>query len=317
MVRRSFFMLTLGFVLAMMGTTPTRAQNPHAARPGSINYVEGKASIGTQALGANSPGSVELERNQTLATEDGKVEILLTPGVFLRVAENSSVKMVSPDLANTEVEIVGGRAIVEVLDIHKENNIRIDLNDTNTKLLNKGLYGFDAGQNQVRVFKGKAEVTAGDQKIALSGEHELTLNTGGKLKAQGFDTRKYEDDFFRWCGLRSGYLSEASVDGARAYLGPGPGWYGPSWVGPGWYWVPNFFVYTFVPSDGIYYSPFGWGFYSPIIVYRSPFFFYGYYGHGPHHFEDFHYPFGHGFEPRGGFHGGGFHGLVAPGRGPR
>ena len=137
-------------------------------------------------------------------------------------------------------------------------------------------------------------------------------NTGGKLKAQDFDTRKYEDDFFRWCGLRSGYLSEASVDEARPYLGSGPSWYGPAWYGPGWYWVPNFLVYTFVPADGIYYSPFGWGFYSPIIVYRSPFFFYGYYGHGPHRFEDFHYPFGDGFEPRGGFHGGGFHGLVAP-----
>jgi len=229
MVKRSYFILTLGFVLAIMGTTSARAQNAHAARPGSINYVEGKASIGTQALGSNSPGFVELEKNQTLTTEDGKVEILLTPGIFLRVAGNSSVKMVSPDLANTEVEIVGGRAIVEILDIHKENNIRIDLNDTNTKLLNKGLYGFDAGENQIRVFKGKAEVNAKDQKITLSGEHELTLNTGGKLKAQGFDTRKYEDDFFRWCALRSGYLSEAGVDEARLYIGYGPTWYGPGW----------------------------------------------------------------------------------------
>jgi hypothetical protein len=243
--------------LRTIGTRATWAQSPHSARPGSINYVEGKASIGGENLGANSPGSVELEKNQTLTTEDGKVEVLLTPGVFLRVAENSSVKMVSPDLTNTEVEIVGGRATVEVLDIHKENNIRIDLNDVNTKLLNRGLYEFDAGQNQVRVFKGKAEVTAGDQKITLSGEHEITLNAGGKLKAQGFDTRRYEDDFFRWCALRSGYLSEASVAGARVYIGPGPGWYGPAWIGPGWYWVPNFFAYTFVPADRVYYSPFG------------------------------------------------------------
>jgi hypothetical protein len=72
-------------------------------------------------------------------------------------------------------------------------------------------------------------------------------------------------------------------------------------------------VRTLVPGDGILYSPFGWGFYSPILVYRSPF----YYGFGrPHEFCEFHYLYGHGFEPRGGLHGGGFRGGGAfPGRG--
>ncbi|MFZ0735805.1 MAG: hypothetical protein WAM96_01815 [Candidatus Acidiferrales bacterium] len=95
--------------------------------------------------------------------------ILLTPGVFLRVADNSSVKMVSPDLADTEVMLEKGRADVEVLDIRKENNIRINENDASTKLLNKGLYDFDTDHAQVRVFKGEAEVYAGSQKITLDG----------------------------------------------------------------------------------------------------------------------------------------------------
>lgn len=316
MMRRSVCVSIMSFVVVLIGSAGAWAQNPHPARPGSINYVEGVASIGTQALAPNSAGSIELEKGQTLTTEDGKVEVLLTPGVFLRLADNSSVRMVSHELANTEVAIEKGRAAVEVLDIHKENNIRIDLNDTSTKLLNKGLYEFDAGQNQVRVFKGKAEVYAGDRKVTLTSERALTLNTGGKLKAQNFDTRKYEDDFFRWSALRSGYLSEASADEARVYVGAGPGWYGPNWYGPGWYWDPNFLAYTFLPGDGIFYSPFGWGFYSPIFVYRSPFF-YGFSSHGPHPFNELHYPYGHGFEPPGGFHGGGFHGFGMPGRGRR
>ena len=317
---RFFSALILGYLLAIIGPgtawSQTRPQAGHPARPGSINYVEGQAAIGTQELGADSAGSVELERGQTLTTKAGKVEVLLTPGIFLRVADDSSVKMVSPGLADTEVAVETGSAMVEVLDIHKENNVRINLGDANAKLLDKGLYDFDAGQNEIRVFKGKADVYAGSQTITLKSEHELALNTSGKLKAAGFDTRKYEDDFFRWSALRSGYLSEASVDEARVYVGVGPGWYGPGWIGPGWYWDPNFLVYTFLPADGIFYSPFGWGFYSPIIVYRSPFF-YGFYGPGLHRFNDFHYPYGHGFEPRGGFRGGGFHGPVAPGRGRR
>lgn len=126
------------------------------------------------------------------------------------------------------------------------------MNDTNTKLLNTGLYDFDATQNVIRVFKGKADVYAGDHRITLTRERELSLNSSGRLKTQEFDTRKYEDEFFRWSALRSGYVSEASVDEARAYIGVGPSWFGPGWYGPGWYWDPNFFVYTFLPADGIF-----------------------------------------------------------------
>ena len=314
-MRRSLFILTAALGFAAIGPFGAWAHDTHEAqpaRPGSINYVEGKASIGTQELGPNSAGTMELEKGQMLTTEAGKVEILLTPGVFLRVADNSSVRMVSPSLANTAVAIDKGRAAIEVLDIRNENDIRISLDDSSTKLLSKGLYDFDAAQDQIRLFKGKADVYVGDQRITLTSQRELGVNASGKLKAQNFDTREYEDEFFRWSALRSGYLSEASVDEARVYVGMGPGWYGPYWYGPGWYWDPNFFVYTFLPANGIFYSPFGWGFYSPIIVYRSPFFYWGS-GPGPHRFEDFHYPYGHGFEPRGGFNGGGFHGPVLRG----
>jgi hypothetical protein len=97
-------------------------QSAHAARPGAINYVEGDAAIDNQPLNPDVVGSVELQKGQMLSTQAGKVEILLTPGVFLRVADNSTVKMVSPDLANTEVELDKGRAMAEVTDISKNNN---------------------------------------------------------------------------------------------------------------------------------------------------------------------------------------------------
>jgi len=126
-------------------------------------------------------------------------------------------------------------------------------------------------------------------RSVLKGEHVLNLSVSGKLKSQDFDTRKHEDDFFRWSAIRPGFLSEASVDQARIYVGVGPGWCGPNWYGASWYWDPRFFVYTFLPADGIFYSPFGWGFYSPIFVYLSPFFYYGLYDHRPHRFGDFHY----------------------------
>ena len=46
----------------------------------------------------------------------------------------------------------------------------------------------------------------------------------------------------------------------------------------------------FLPGDGIWYSPFGWGFYSPWWVFDAPFFGYGYgYSGGRyfHHFDNY------------------------------
>jgi len=265
-------------------------------RPGSINYVDGQASTGPSSLAPGAVGSVVLEKDQTLSTQTGKVEILLTPGVFLRVAENSAVKMVSSGLANTRVELQKGRALVEVIQIRKENDIRINQKGASTKILEKGLYDFDADHEQVRVFKGKAELDTGKQKVSLTERREVTLNTDGKPKPQGFEVRQFEDEFYRWNGLRSGYLSEASVDAARVYIGRGPGWYGPGWTGLGWYWDAGLGVYTFLPVDGVYYGPFGWGFYSPMAVFYSPFLFNPGY---PHAFGEFHYPYGHGFPAPG------------------
>jgi len=288
--------------------TQTQNQNSRQAQPGSINYVEGKASIDAQELSLNSVGSAQLQSGQSLTTQAGKVEVLLVPGTFLRVADNSSVKMVNAGLANTKLQIDKGRAMVEATDINKNNDIRVDVNGVTTKILKNGLYDFDADQNTVRVFKGKAEVILNDKKIDLGRERELVPNTGAKPKAQDFDARKFEDDFFRWSALRSGYLSEASADVARIYVNQGPGW-----VGPGWYWDPWFSTYTFIPGAGVFYSPFGWAYYSPFAVYRSPFYYGGYWGR-PHRFGEYHYPYGHGIEPRGGFRGpvGGFHGGGFP-----
>lgn len=72
------------------------------------------------------------------------------------------------------------------------------------------------------------------------------------------------------------YLAEANADMGRQYYAGGAGWYGP-----GWYWDPWFWSYTWLPGNGIFYSPFGWGFYSPWMVGYAPYYGlrgYGYYG---------------------------------------
>lgn len=301
-----------GLLLAALISAPAwgTPDRPTTAYPGTLNYVEGTASIGSQTLNSNSIGSVTLAPGQTITTEQGKAEVLLTPGVFLRLGDASAVKMVSPSLTDTEVAVERGQATVEVADIYKQNQLIVDEGTSQTRLLKNGLYDFDADQGAVRVFDGEAMLRDRNQQVKIKGGHQVILGAD-KLKAHGFDKTAYEGDLYRWSSLRSSYLAEANVDVAPSYVNAG--WYGPGWIGTGWYWDPWFDCYTFLPGNGFLYSPFGWGFYSPMYVYNAPWAFGGHYGH---HFDRYGPAlaprYGHAFAGRGfhggGFAGGGFHG---------
>jgi hypothetical protein len=263
----------LGFLLATFLTASAWAADAaDSALPGTLNYVEGQASIADQVLDVKSVGSVSLGPSQSLTTGNGKAEILLTPGVFLRVGDNSTVKMVSTNLTGIEVDLEKGQATVEIAELHPYNQFRLDEDGAATYMLKDGLYAFDADHEQVRVLKGEALVQDNDQQVKVKGGHELNLNQTGHLKAVKFDKDTYEaGDLYRFSDLRSSYLAEANVDMARQYYAGGPGWYGP-----GWYWDPWFWSYTWLPGDGIFYDPFGWGFYSPWFAGYAPVFYGGY-----------------------------------------
>jgi hypothetical protein len=274
--------LFLAAALAMPAIGETPAQKG-PANPGTINYIEGQASIGNQTLAENADGTAMLRANQTLTTDSGKVEVLLTPGVFARVGDNSPVKMISPNLTRTELSVEQGDAMVEVAEIMPQNDLLVDEDGATIRLQKTGLYDFDAANGQFRVFDGQAMVQDSDHQTKVKGGHEVTFNSPN-LKSEGFDKKSFEsNDLYKWSTLRSAYVAEANVNEAPVYLTGGwGGWYGPGWIGSGWYWDPWFDTYTFIPGDGIFYSPFGWGFYAPPVVFASPIYAGG--GHFPHRF---------------------------------
>jgi len=248
------------------------------ARPGSLNYVEGQASIEGQSLGPEVIGKTELKAGQSLETGVGKAELLLTPGVFFRLGDNSSVMMISPTLTDTELRLDKGEATVEVAELHPENNVVIAEDGAKVRLTKTGFYDFDADHYIVRVYQGEANVEVNGKDIEVKKEHQLVFNAGGSMKPEKFDKEQVQDDLYRWSSLRSSYLAEANVDRAKDYqVG--------SWYGAGWDWDPYYGAYTFIPGNGIFYSPFGWGFYSPFDVGFAPIFFFG-----DHDFDrDFHH----------------------------
>src|ERR1700752_4943093 len=135
-VAGSVFLAALLSLPAWGADTDNRRQ----AMPGSLNYVEGQASIGDQELTSKDVGTADLQNGETLETGNGKAEILLTPGIYLRVGSNSEVKMVSTSLTDTHVALRHGEAMLEVDQLYKDNFIHISQPGADTRVVKTGLY---------------------------------------------------------------------------------------------------------------------------------------------------------------------------------
>jgi hypothetical protein len=251
------------------------AQAARTAVPGTVNYIEGQVSIDGNPMAVKQDGSAALNANQVLSVGNGKAEILLSPGTFLRVGNNSEIRMISPTLADPSVEVVRGEAMVEV--DYKPKQARLDIMErgVTADLLKEGLYRFDADEAKVEVIDGKAAIADNGQNKEIGKGKELVLNGAG-LKPVSFD-RKKEDDLYRWSDVRASYLAQANEASARTvYVGGG---WGMGW-GPGWFWNPYFATYSWLPGDGYFWSPFGYPFFSPGYVMYAPSFGPRYYAGG-------------------------------------
>lgn len=277
--------------------------------PGTVNYVEGQAMLNDQPLGPGASGYTVAQPNQTIQTQAGFVEVLLTPGAFLRIGHDSEVTLQSLGLANVQLRVVHGAAMIEAADLVKGTIMHVKIDSATTQIEKRGLYEFNANQQLVRVLDGTARVLRASS-VKTIGKGDQIVLTNAKLKTQSFDKQLAEaDPLYVWSNARSEQEAQANAEVAKNVAVYG-GWYGP-----GWYWDPYWAGYAFVPGSGFLYSPFGWGFYSPGFVYAAPFYhgLYGYHGYPARAFR------GHvggvtsevhsygGFHGASAFHGGGFH----------
>ncbi len=246
--------LLFAFTVVLAGSV--WGQSVISAHSGVIHYVEGQVMLDGQTVAPKFAEFPDVKTGQTLGAQDGRAEVLLTPGVFLRLSENSSFRMISNKLADTRVEILAGSALVEVGELLQDNAITLQFHDAQVALLKKGLYRVDADAGRLRVYDGEARVTSGSQTIIAKHGREVQL--GAVLEAHGFDT-KQTDAFYRWSARRVEYIAQANIVAAKSsgYASSGTSQ---------WAWNPWFGMFTFIPSHGIYNSPFGYAFYSPVTV---------------------------------------------------
>ena len=231
--------------------------------PGLLNSTQGNVRLDGRSVSPRLVGSETLRPSQVLETKNGKAEVLLTPGAFLRIGDNSGVRMLSQSLENSQARLIKGKALLRA-DTVVKHSLSILMDDTRTRIDQRGLYGFNARRETIGVLQGKATIYKGDSRFILKKGHELDLAGGQppythKLSKQVFESGR----LFRWSQLRDRYESKARQSVQRTIAQSG------RWQGPGWYWSHFWGFYAYVPSAGAYFSPYdnpyamggwdGWG----------------------------------------------------------
>src|ERR1044071_3882644 len=80
-------------VCTLLALSPLRAQKVVSARAGLITYLQGTATLDGKSLVLKVARFPQMREGQILATGRGRAELLLAPGVILRLAESSRIRM--------------------------------------------------------------------------------------------------------------------------------------------------------------------------------------------------------------------------------
>jgi hypothetical protein len=242
----------------MVSAVAQTGQAVISAKSGLVHYLEGLVMVDGSAVELKNSRFPEVKEQQVLKTEEGRAEVLLTPGVFLRVSENSSFRMLSNRLSDTRIEALTGTTMVEHGEMSKDDHVTLIFKDKTINFLKSGLYRMDADNGILRVYKGEARVEGSGQSLTVKQAREVQLE-GAVLMATKFDART-GDEFYRWASRRASYLALANISAANSLRTSG--YYLQS---GGWFWNPWFGMFTYVPYSS-YYSPFGYTFWNPARV---------------------------------------------------
>jgi hypothetical protein len=250
--------VTLGCA-AISGLAP--AQQVISTKSGTLNNVEGKVLLDGKPVEVKIGNFPMVRKESELRTDEGRAEVLLGPGVFLRMGESSAFKMLDDRILETRLELLSGSMVVESGGLQKDESVTVIYKDATINLLKDGVYRLDSEPARLMVYDGEAKVLQNGQTQSVKRARLLPLN--GVAVAEKFDN-KTGDSLFRWARHRAENLAVANVSAARS-----AGRWGNSFGSNGWVFNPYFGMFTYVPYNGIYNSFWGYPFWSPREVYSA------------------------------------------------
>lgn len=233
-----------------------------SAKAGGVNFIEGKVSI-ARKLGKSGlllkGDNVEIGDKVSTGV-DGKAEILLNPGSYVRLFNNSSLEFVSTDLDNLQIKLNGGSAIFEVF-ADKEFSVAINTPKTGFNLIQSGVYRIDVsadGAEKIEVWKGRAQIGNDEENIVKGGKAALIVN--GQQQIEKFD-REEKDELEIWSKERAKELAKINSKLERRAVTNS---LINSFNSNAWNMYESFGVWVYNRSYGVNcFLPFGYGWRSP------------------------------------------------------
>jgi len=223
MSNRAWAFSTLATVIAV--TLPVNAQSVISTHSGVIHFFEGAVYLGDRPLESHLGRYPSVPQGEELRTAQGRAEVLLTPGVFLRVGEQSAIRMVRNDLADTQVELRAGSAIVDSGEPNSATSVTLVYKDWRVHVLQKGVYRLNADPPCLWVRQGRAEVFTGPNGQPVSVEGGMSLPLAAVLVPEQ-PTAQPNDALNDWANGRSQSISAdnaitAQIDQDPASVAPG------------------------------------------------------------------------------------------------
>jgi hypothetical protein len=160
---------------------PVFGQAVISTRSGVVHFFDGTVTVAGRPLEAHFGKFATIPEGAELRTEQGRAEVLLTPGVFLRVGEKSAIRLAANDLADTRVELLAGSAMVESAELAVGTSVTLIYKDWKIRQTRVGLYRVDCDPPSLQVRGGAAEVTAAGGGTPISVEQGMDMPLGDLL----------------------------------------------------------------------------------------------------------------------------------------
>lgn len=261
-----------------------------SAKAGVVNFVEGAVTT-CRAKDNSSWRSAavggRLKAGDRLRTgADGRAEMLLNPGSYLRLDREAEIILTNPNLDALTIEVVRGAALFEVTGTDgTELFIRLILPNGMVNLARNGLYRVTVpaeGAPTIAVVKGRIAVEQAGKLTPIKDKQLVTLEAATFTTAK-LD-KKAQDDFDAWSRNRAKILRDANARlKDRDILTAFNNWRQNGAYGFGyapffglWLFDARLGGYTFFPFYSFWNSPYGfaygtcwgllWDFYRPTLL---------------------------------------------------
>lgn len=249
---------------------PSRDRFVISARAGGVNAVTGKTGVHAKGSTIWEELTIKdnLEGGDVVKTGlDGRVEILLNPGSYMRVGENSEFELTSNSLDNLEVRLISGTAIVEATGA-EDTELLINITTPHAKMaiVRRGLYRVNVvpgDVTEVIVRKGRLLLSDPDAKVKAG--KKLIFSGNSYSVASLTDAEKKDvDTLDAWSKNRSQVVAKANqqlTSRDRRILRSG---FSDDWafrfsprIGGVWFFDTFFGCYSFMPFYAGWGSPYG------------------------------------------------------------